>query len=83
MLLGDICLNSDNLAPAADVSAGVEGESQKLGWLVRVVKIFGPEMPTISSSGLLVIVQATIGDDEADPELKKEALRLSALNVLE
>ena len=79
MLLGDIYLNSELFAPAVDVYLRVlEGEEPELGRLVRSAKILSARNANDQSKRLLSAVQATIGDDEADPELKKEVLRLSA-----
>ena len=79
MLLGDIYLNSELFAPAVDVYLRVlEGQEPELGRLVRSAKILSARNANDQSKRLLSAVQTTIGDDEADPELKKEVLRLSA-----
>ena len=56
----------------------LEGEQPELGRLVRSAKILSARNANDQSKRLLSAVQATIGDDEADPELKKEVLRLAA-----
>ena len=79
MLLGDIYLNSELFAPAVDVYMRVlEGEEPELGRLVRSAKILSARNANDQSKRLLSAVQTTIGDDETDPGLKKEVLRLSA-----
>ena len=79
MLLGDIYLNSELFAPAVDVYLRVlEGEGPDLGRLIRSAKILSARNANEQSKRLLGAVQAEIGQEETDPELKKEVLRLSA-----
>ena len=79
MLLGDIYLNSELFTPAVDTYLRVlDGEKPNLNRLIRSAKILSARNANDQSKRLLGAIQSAVGQDETDPELQKEVLRLSA-----
>ena len=79
LLLGDIYLNSELFTPAVDVYLRLlNGKEPNLDRLIRSAKILSARNANNQSKRLLKAIQTAVGQDEPDPELQKEVLRLSA-----
>ena len=79
LLLGDIYLNSELFTPAVDVYLRLlNGKETNLDRLIRSAKILSARNANNQSKRLLKAIQSAVGQDETDPELQKEVLRLSA-----